>query len=181
MGFLDVWTIVTGAASIISLLIAMSDKLPEWRKYIVPTGFILAGFSVGRISIGALPGAKESLQDPRLIGFLMLLMVVFVMLYMFLREMVKRNQDFYAYFVVFMVLIIVVPQLMDKYFVAFPSIPAEDYLQLASQKEKTNDITGAIRYLEKYILSVQDEGVKKQIQAKIGQLHHIQLGIPASK
>jgi hypothetical protein len=55
MDFIDLWTIITGFASIISLLIAIYDKFPEWNKYISSTGFLLAGFSIGRIFTGIFP------------------------------------------------------------------------------------------------------------------------------
>jgi hypothetical protein len=177
MGFLDIWTIVTGAASVISLLIAMSDKFPAWHKYIVPSGFFLGGLTTGRLSAGAIPAASESMQDPRLVGFLMILIIIFIMLFLFLREMVKKNQDFYAYFVVFMVLVTGVPQLMDKYFDAFPMIPKEDYLLLADSKEKNKDNPGAIRYLEKYKTTLKNQESKAQIDEKIGKLQKAQLGM----
>jgi hypothetical protein len=175
MGFLDIWTIITGAASIISLLIAMSNRFPSWRKYVGPSGLLLAGFTIGRISIGAMPGVKESVQDPRLMGILMIMGLMFVMLYIFLRAMISRNQDAYAYFVVFMVLVIGVPQIMDKYFEAFPTMPKEDYLILANSKEKNNDIAGAIRYLEKYKAMTSDEVLERQTQETIVRLQKTQL------
>ena len=73
MKFIDLWTIITGAASIVSLLVVMSDKLPKWKKYISPVGFFLGGFAIGRISAGTMPGAQQSFQDPRFMGFLMVL------------------------------------------------------------------------------------------------------------
>ena len=177
MKFIDLWTIVTGIASIISLLIVMSDKLPKWRKYISSLGFSLAGFAIGRISVGTILGVEQTLKDSRLTGFLMILGVIFVMLYLFLREMVKRKQDFMAYMVVFMVLVIVVPQIMDKYFDAFPGIHKEDYLLLANTKEKNNDIAGAIKYLQLYKDLTPKKDVKDQIEKKILSLEGKQLKI----
>jgi hypothetical protein len=176
MGFLDIWTIATGAASIVSLLLAMSEKFPEWRKYVVPSGFLLAGFTLGRMSIGALPGAKESMQDPRFVGIVVIITLIFLMLYIFLRAMIKRKQDYYAYFVVFMVLLIGIPQVMDKYFDAFPAVPKEDYLLLAKSKEKNNDIAGAIRYLEKYKAMTKDKALKSQVEETIARLQKAELG-----
>ena len=130
MGYLDAWTIVTGAASIISLFISLSDRFPTWHRYIRPFGYSLGGFAIGRVTAGSSQAASESIQDPRFIGLVMILIPIFIILYLFLHVMVKRKQDFYAYFMTFMVLIIGVPQVMDKYFEAFPLIPKEDYLLL---------------------------------------------------
>ena len=70
MNFIDIWAIVAGAASIISLLIVMSDKFPEWKKYISPIGFIFGGFAIGRVSAVAFPLAAHSIQDTRFMTLL---------------------------------------------------------------------------------------------------------------
>lgn len=175
MAFVDIWTLITGAASIISLLLAMSERFPQWRKYVVSSGFFFAGFAVGRVSIGALPGAQESMQDTRFIGLVAIIILIFLMLYVFLHAMIKRKQDYYAYFVVFMVLVIGIPQVMDKYFNAFPAIPKEDYLLLANSKEKNNDMGGAIRYLEKYKTMTHDKSLQTEIKETIARLQKAQL------
>jgi len=177
MRFIDLWTIITGAASIISLLIVMSDKLPKWKKYISPVGFFLGGFAIGRISSGTIPGAQQSFQDPRFMGFLIVLFLILAMLYVFLRAMIKRKQDYYAYLVVLVVLMLGVPQIMDKYFDAFPSIPMEDYLVLANAKEKNFDMAGAVKYLEKYKELNPDKQIRAQIEQKIFDLQSKQLKI----
>ena len=85
MGHLDVWTILTGAASIISLFITLSDRFPAWQRHIKSTGLILGGFAIGRITAGSIPPTSESIQDPRLIGLVMILITIFAMLYLFVR------------------------------------------------------------------------------------------------
>jgi hypothetical protein len=45
----DLWSLVTGAASIVSLLISLADKFSTWRKYAIPLARALAGFTLGRL------------------------------------------------------------------------------------------------------------------------------------
>ena len=175
MKFLDVWTIVAGAASIISLLIVMSDKLPEWKKYISPIGFLLGGFAIGRISFGLSPIAGLIIKDQKFFGFLLIIILLLTVLVIFAQMMIKRKQDFYAYFVVFMVLVIGVPQMMGKYTAAFSDVPKEDYLLLANVKEQASDMSAAIRYLEKYKELSGDTEFNKKISEKIGTLKEKQL------
>lgn len=176
MGHLDVWTILTGAASIISLFITLSDRFPAWQRHIKSTGLILGGFAIGRITAGSIPPTSESIQDPRLIGLVMILITIFAMLYLFVREMVKKNQDYLAYVMALMVLFIGVPQVMDKYSDAFPLILKEDYLLLAGAKEANRDYAGAIRWLERYKATLRNHESRAQIEGKISKLRKAKLG-----
>ena len=97
MNFIDIWTVVTGTASIISLLVVMSDKLPMWKKYIAPVGFLLGGVAIGRITYGLSPGAGEIFKDARAFGFIMILLLVLVVLVIFAQMMIKREQDLYSF------------------------------------------------------------------------------------
>ncbi len=175
MNFIDIWSIIAGAASIISLLVVMSDKAPEWKKYISPAGFLLGGFAVGRISYGLSPAAGAIIKNTKFLGFLLILVLLLIVLVVFAQMMIKRKQDFYAYFVVFMVLVIGVPQVMEKYTASFSDIPKEDYLVIANIKEKNIDYSSAIHYLERYKQLSSDVEFNKKISEKISDLKNKQL------
>jgi len=177
MTFVDVWTIVAGAASIISLLVVMSDKFPEWKKYIAPIGFILGGFALGRVSAVALPAANRSIQDTRFMGFLLILILIFGVIILIFRMLDKKYHDWYTIFILFMVISIGIPSLLEKYSSVFPDVPKEDYLLLANVKEERADLAGAVKYLEKYMSLVSDPQIKTQAEKKILSIQNKQLSI----
>lgn len=177
MSFVDVWTIVAGAASIISLLVVMSDRFPEWQKYIAPAGFILGGFALGRVSAAALPAATRSIQDTRFMGFLLILILIFGVIILVFRMLDKKHHDWYIIFILFMVISIGIPSLLEKYSSVFPDVPKEDYLLLANVKEERSDLAGAVRYLEKYKSLVSDPQLKNQTEKKILSIQSKQLSI----
>lgn len=177
MNFIDIWTIITGAASIISLLIVMSDKFPKWKNYIAPAGFILGGFAVGRISAVAIPVASRAVEDTRFVGFIIILVLILSVLFIAFKSLLKRQQDWYAFFIIFMVISIGVPNLFDKYTSAFPDIPKEDILLLAKVKEENSDYAGAMNYLERYKNMVSNIEMKNKVESKIKSLQDKQLSI----
>jgi hypothetical protein len=177
MSFIDAWTIVTGAASIISLLVVMSDRFPQWRKYLAPAGFILGGFTFGRVSAAALPAAAQSIQDIRLVGFLLILLLIFAVIIVVFRIVDNQYRTWYMIFILFMVISMVIPSLLEKYSSAFPDIPKEDYLLLANIKDERSDLAGAVKYLEKYKSLVSDPQLKNEAEKKILSLQSKQLSI----
>ena len=177
MSLVDVWTVVAGAASIISLLVVMSDRFPEWKRYIAPVGFILGGFALGRVSAAALPAATRSIQDTRLMGFLLILIIIFGVIILVFRMLDKKHHDWYLIFILFMVISIGIPSLLEKYSSVFPDVPKEDYLLLANVKEERSDLAGAVKYLEKYKSLISDPQLKTQAEKKILSIQENQLSI----
>ncbi|MFZ5447077.1 MAG: hypothetical protein ACOZFS_00365 [Thermodesulfobacteriota bacterium] len=147
MNFIDLWAIITGLASIISLLIAIYDKFPKWNKYILSIGFLLAGFSVGRIFTGNFPQNSDLTFDPILIGFLAIIFILLIVAFGFFYMLIKKNQMNWAYAFVMVFIMIVGPMLTDRYLEYFSLVPKVDYLVLANIKERNNDIPAAIKYL----------------------------------
>ncbi len=177
MDFIDIWSVLSGAASIISLLIVMSDKLPLWKKYILPTGFVLGGFAIGRISSVAFPLAAHSIQDARFMGFFLILVLIFSVLLVAFRMLDKKHHSWYILFIIFMIITTGIPSLLDKYSTVFPDIPKEDYLLLANVKEKESDLAGAIRYLKQYKSLTSDPKLKQLIENKIIDLQSKHLAV----
>ncbi len=175
MSFIDAWTIVTGAASIISLLIVMSDKFPDWRKSLVPIAYILGGFAIGRASAAALPAATRTIQDARAIGFLLTIFLIFSVIIVAFRMMDKAYHNWYVLFILFMVITMGLPTLFEKYSSVFPDIPKEDYLLLAKVKEERSDLAGAVKYLDRYKSIVSDPELRKETESKIKGLQSKEL------
>ena len=88
----------------------------------------------------------------------------------------NEYQDFYAYIIVFVVLTIGVPQIVEKYTKTLQDIPVEDYLVLANVKEENNDYGAAIHYLENYKERSSDIEFNKKLSEKISTLKNKQLG-----
>ena len=81
--------------------------------------------------------------------------------------MTKKHQDWYLIFILFLVISMGIPSLLEKYSVACPDVPKEDYLLLANLKEERADLAGAVKYLEKYKALVSEPQVKSQVEKKI--------------
>jgi hypothetical protein len=175
MKFIDLWSLVAGIASIISLLIVMSDKLPKWKKYIYPTALLLGGFAIGRTSFVLTPASELLFKDPIYLGLLVIIIIVIGPAIMLTHLMLKKNENWYAYLIFLMVLMIGLPNIMDKYLTAFKAIKKEDYLLLAKVKEDKSDYSSAIEYLEKYKNLSDSREFNEKIKEKIKTLKGKQL------
>jgi len=175
MSLIDIWSVIAGSASIVSLLLVMSARFPKWHRFISPTGFVLGGLALGRISVIALPGTRGSIQETRLMGFsLILLIFLGVLLIIFLKTSKKvANWDTAFLFVI--VIAIATPYLLNIYGEAFPDVPKEDYLLLADIKEERSDLAGTVNYLKKYQAMISDRQIIKQVEDKILSLQKSQI------
>ncbi len=170
MNFIDIWSIVAGLASIVSLFLVMKDRLPKWRRFISPAGYILAGFAIGRISVALLPGATGSIHGIRFMGFFLVLLAFFGILFLIFLSMIKKIPDWHGALIIIVVIYLTIPHLLNGYNKAFPDVPREDYLILANIKEEKSDIAGAIRYLERYRSMLSDNKIIKQVDERIKKL-----------
>jgi hypothetical protein len=172
MNFIDIWTIATGLVSIISLIIALSDKFPQWKVYLLPSACFLGGFAIGRIFTSIMPAGKE-LQDQRIFGFI-LMIVILMLFFVYTLKLLSKINDEVSGILIFFVVIgglflfgAGIPYLFNKYMTHFELMPKADYLLLAEIKEKSNDNENAIKYLEKYKELTPDEEIKNSIEKKI--------------
>jgi hypothetical protein len=172
MNFIDIWTIATGLASIISLIIVLSDRFPEWKRYLIPAGCFLGGFTMGRIFTGIMPITKEW-QDQRIVGFIIII-VILLGFYLYILKLLSKMGDEFSQFMMFFVILggliifsLGIPALFNNYMTHFESIPKADYLLLADIKEKSKDNESAIKYLKKYEGLTSDEEIKNTIEKKI--------------
>jgi len=171
----DIWAMVTGLASIISLLISVSNKFPNWKKYMHPVGFVFAGFALGRISLVLSPAANQVFQDPYLAGILIILLLLLIAGVISFIFMLKHGQPGLAYFIFLIIITMAAPQLMKIYSDANPAIPPGDYLKLATIKEENGDIEEAIKYLKKFIERTSDKSLKEKVNEKISILRQKQI------
>ncbi len=175
MNFIDIWAIISGLASFASLFLVMKDKFPKWRKYILSSGYILAGFAIGRVSIALLPGAIGSAHEIRFMGFFLILLVFFGVPFLIFLKMAKKYPDWNGAILIIVIISMAVPSLLDKYNETFPDIPKEDYLLLSNIKEEKTDIAGAVKYLERYRSLLSDKRIIEQVDEKIFKLQEIQM------
>ena len=170
MNLFDTWTILTGLASIVSLLIAIYDKFPDWKKYILSLGWFLAGFSLGRFFTGIIPERSKILIDPILVGFLLIILLLLILVLIFFNVLIKRGETGWAYIFVMVFIMIAGPMFIDRYLEYFSFVPKGDYLLLANFKEQNNDFTSAIKYLEKYKKYISDDQMKDKVNKRIESL-----------
>ena len=167
MKFIDLFSIISGLASIISLALTMGERFAAWRKFIFPVSYGLAGFTAGRVSASfsasVTPTATESYPSGVLVVFIAVLVVISLATF----QLLKRNEAWLAYMILFMGLSSTVPQIMKSFSESSSHIPVSDMLLLAADKERLSDWSGAITYLEKAAESSRDEATKKQIQDKV--------------
>ena len=74
------------------------------EKLYCPSGFILSGFAVGRISAVAIPFASKAVEDTRFVGFIFILVLILSLLFIVFKTLLKRQQDWYAFFIIFVVI-----------------------------------------------------------------------------
>jgi len=175
MSFIDIWSVIAGFASIASLLLVMSARFPKWHRFISPIGFIFGGLTLGRISVIALPGARGSIHEMRMMGFSLILIIFLGVLFLIFLRTSKYLRDWNAAMIFMIVIAVATPSLLDEYNKAFPDVPKEDYLLLANIKEERSDLAGAVMYLKKYQAMVSDRQIVKKVEDKISSLQQSQI------
>lgn len=154
----DVWSLLTGLASIISLVLALNESFANWRKYSLPVTTAFLGFTVGRLS----PAVSSEGA-----GFFLVLLILLSAVIGITFWMLKHEQPYMAYFLAYISLMIAVPHFLDIYVEAHPKIPSGDLIQLAQLKETTGDFENSIRYFELYRDSPSGKKMASEIDKKI--------------
>jgi cation transport ATPase len=162
----DLWSILTGVASLISLLISLADKFARWRKYLVPATWALGGFAVGRLSFSLGSGITEIASDPAGSAFLIIILVIIAVMVTIATSLLKKGEAYLAYALVLM-LIVLVPQIITFYSKPQERASSYDYLELAEMKTKSGDFTGALRYLENAKRAAASDEHRKAIDEQI--------------
>jgi hypothetical protein len=165
MRFVDVISIVSGIASIISLLISAWDRFGAWRKYIQPVAWGLAGFAAGRFSVAVMPKSPATQQDAPVTGELILFLVVLGVVSFVAFAMLRRNEPVWAYLIFSLGLFAGGPLLLKTYSEASRRIPVGDLVLLSTDKESVGDYSGAILYLERAAAATDDSGLREKLRA----------------
>ncbi|PSM48495.1 hypothetical protein C7Y66_14385 [Chroococcidiopsis sp. CCALA 051] len=170
MNLPDIWSLVTGAASIVSLLLSLPEKYSNWRKYTLPTAYFLAGWTIHSLSSEFSQSVHEAFQDPYLaIIFLVVFAFLGLSVYVF-SVLVRTGYVFHGYLIISIIVSSGITPIFNIYSQINPAIPTQDYLEFAMLKEQKDDLTSAIQYYQKYIQRVDDKDSKKLAQQKISTL-----------
>lgn len=166
----DIWSLVTGLASIISLFLSMGDRFASWRKYTVPAAATLGGFAIGRISPSLSSGMDQLFGDPRAAGFILLLFLILATLTLVAYFLMRHGQVWYAYLVFMMGMISVPTSIMPMYSKVIDTIPPGDLIKLAQIKVTAGEYEQAIKYLESAKDTTKNDVLRKELTGQIDTL-----------
>jgi len=169
MYFHDIWAIVTGLASIASLLLVIGDRFANLRKYLVPTSTFFAGFAIARLFSTTI----SVIQVPNVqLSGTVVIVVTLVIVFGAITSLVILKEPRFIIIVMapIIIMILFLPLIIDE--LRKDDLRASDYLSLSIIKEERGDIEGAIEYLKKYKETVDDVSVRNKIDDKIGKLQN---------
>lgn len=170
MKFIDLWSIISGVASVISLFISLGSKLENWKKYTLPLSYLLGGFALGRISYVVPQGAEQLFTDSYSAGLVVLILAVLIILAGFAFIFVRKNESQWAYIILMLGSLIFAPQVIRLYTESYTTTPPNDYLILVNEKERTGNFEEAIQYLEKYKNKTSNLEIKELTDKRINTL-----------
>ena len=175
MDKIDLWSFITGIAGIGSLLLALWDKFPNFKKFLLPIGYILIGFTFGRVSFLGEKVFLPVLSDSQAGGSLIVMFLLFLFAFFCFHYFMRKNETGYAYISIMMILSLIAPSLLQTFSKVSDKMNPSDYLKLSSIYEEKKEFDSAIKYLEKYSDTVKDLKLKEEIKNKISGLQKIQL------
>ena len=164
----DFWSLVTGLASILSLLIALADKSATWKKYTLPAAYVLGGFAVGRIT----STGSQSLTNQSLTIFILLF--VGVCAYLSLKLIAKKEYA-YAYMIFIFGLPFCLPA-MTKYFEQDgAALTFDDALEVAVVKEQSGELQKAETYYRLAAKSASSDEARKRLIARANEVQEARM------
>lgn len=177
MNLIDIFNLLAGFASLVSIAFVLHEKYSTWRKFTVPVTCIFAGFVLGRVA-GGMAASSQSFQlTPLWAGIIVLVLILAVGVFAFTHLLNKGESDGAMFLMIMGFALVFVMALPILSMNAPPSskISPADYLKLARMKEDDGDIDAAIRYLKEYSSQTDDSKAKEQIKSKISTLTQKQL------
>lgn len=175
MGKIDLWSLITGVASIASIMLAMWDKFPILKKYLLPLGYVLLGFTLGRVSFIGGSVTNAIISDSQVSGSLIIIISLIMLCLFCFHFLMKKGNEMMGYMIVVIVLSMIAPSLLTSFSKVSEKMSPKDYLSLASTYEKSSDYEGAIKYLDKYSEAISDKQLQEQVKNKISMLRQKQL------
>ncbi len=161
MNIPDFWSLVTGVASIVSLLLSIPEKYSNWRRYTVPIASGLAGWTFHSLSSEFSQSVHEAFQDPYLAVILIVILAFLGIAAYGFSVLARVGYPFYVSLMISALVTSGITPIFNIYSQINLAIPTQDYLEFAMMKEHKGDLTSAINYYQKYIQRVDDENSKK--------------------
>jgi apolipoprotein N-acyltransferase len=166
----DIWSLLTGIASLISLFVSVGERFAAWRKYTLPTATAFGGFAVGRISPALSSGFDHLLEDPKVTGFILILFMAFAALVLVACLLMRRRQEWYAFLLLLLGFSPLIYVVMPMYSKILDGVPPGDLIKLAQLKTTSGEYEQAIRYLESAKNKTDNDVLKNELQRQIDAL-----------
>ena len=166
----DIWSLITGIASLISLFLSAGERFASWRKYSIPVATALGGFAIGRISPSLSSGMDHLLADPKAAGFILLILMIFAALTLVAYLMMRYGQITLAYLVFAMGIISVPMSIIPMYSKISDVVPPGDLVKLAQIKITTGEYEQAIKYMESAKDNTKNDVLKTELEKQIDLL-----------
>jgi len=163
----DIWSLLTGIASLISLFLSAGDRFASWRKYTLPVAMALGGFAIGRISPSLSSGMGHLFADPKAAGFILLIFIILAALALVAYLLMRHGQTMLAYFVFAMGMISVPTSIMPMYSKMAEVVPTGDLVKLAQIKVTAGEYEQAMKYLKSAKDKTKNNVLKTELQKQI--------------
>ena len=163
----DIWSLLTGIASFVSLFLSVGNKFASWRKYTLPGAAALGGFAFGRISPSLSSGTSQLFKDPSSTGIILLIFLIFAVITFVAYLLIRQKQDMLAYCLVLLGMFSVPSTIIPLYSKAVDPVLAGDYVKLAQLKVTAEEYEQAIKYLELARDRADSEELKDTLKSQI--------------
>lgn len=175
---MDIWSLVTGVASILSLFLGNSEQFGQYKKYIYPIGFISLGVFFGRISTNLASSADALTSNPIMFGVILIVMGSLIAGY-FILKIIQDNLQVPGgvLLISFVALYFGINGIVKTYLHSFnpQKLTTYELVELSKYKEKDGQLSEAKKYLN-LALEYSDNNDEKQfLNQKIAKLTKQQL------
>lgn len=175
---MDIWSLVTGVASILSLFLASSEQFSQFKKYIFPFAFISLGVFIGRLSNNLASSADALTSNPIMLGVIIIVMTSLIVGYLTLKA-IHENLTAPAglLLICFVGLFFGINSIVKTYLNSFnpQKLSTYDLVELSKYKEKDGQLSEAKKYLNLALEYSDDNEEKQFINQKIAKLTKRQL------
>lgn len=175
---MDIWALVTGIASILSLFLGSSEQFSQFKKYILPFGFISLGVFLGRLSNNLADSADMLTSNPIMLGAIIIVIASLVAGY-FILKVIHDNLTVPGgvLIICFVALYFGINGIVKTYLHSFnpQKLSTYDLVELSKYKEKDGQLSDAKKYLNLALDYSDDKEEKKFINQKITKLTQQQL------
>jgi len=174
---LYIWSIISGIMSIGSFFLSAWERFPQWKNYLLVAGGFFAGLTVGILSLVLTTGINTLTSDARVGGFVLIIILIIGSFILMSFFTIKFSNHFLPILLILIFYVVFTPIVLNIYASSIREHNPLEYLTLASEYEKKNDIDNSIRCLLMYCesLALYEEDEKKQINDKITELKKMRI------